>query len=202
MARQNETVELAQTQAITDEALATAALSGDESAFEQIFQRHWRRVARIAGRFFSRPEKVEEIVQEVFTKLYFALGDYSRDRGSTFIAWLSRIAVNSCYDQLRQLQRRREESIGAINEQDFQRFTEQLRGELTTNNESNFISRDLAQKLLARLSPEDRLILTLLVAEEFSINEIAQLLRCSESKVKVRAHRARLSLRNILHEFL
>jgi RNA polymerase sigma-70 factor (ECF subfamily) len=68
--------------------------------------------------------------------------------------------------------------------------------------ESRAISRDLADKLLARLGADDRLVLTLLEVEELSVNEISDALGWSASKVKVRAHRARLSLRRIVEEFL
>src|SRR5882724_4165037 len=85
-------------QEATDESLVEAVRDGDDSAFEQIFERHRRRVARMVGRFFNRPERVEEILQEIFTKFFFAWGTFSADRGPVFGAWLSRVAINSFYD--------------------------------------------------------------------------------------------------------
>src|SRR5258708_35424048 len=73
---------------VADETLAEAARAGDHAAFDQIFERHRRRVARLAGRFFNRPERVEEILQDVFTKVYFSLDAYSANRGHSFSAWL------------------------------------------------------------------------------------------------------------------
>ncbi len=64
------------------------------------------------------------------------------------------------------------------------------------------ISRDLANKLLARLAPDDRIVLTLLDAEELSVAEIALVMGWTVSKVKVRAHRARQALRRVLGEFV
>src|SRR5947199_10632037 len=90
-------------QEATDESLVEAVRAGDDSAFEQIFERHRRRVARMVGRFFNRPERVEEILQEIFTKIYFALGTYSDDRGHAFGAWLSQVAINSLYGELLQM---------------------------------------------------------------------------------------------------
>ena len=63
-------------------------------------------------------------------------------------------------------------------------------------------SRDLALKLLTRLSAEDRLVLTLLDVEGFSVAEIAQMTNWSISKVKVRAHRARAHLRKVLRKYV
>ncbi len=70
------------------------------------------------------------------------------------------------------------------------------------NAEANLISQDLANKLLARLSPEDRMALTLLEVEELSVKEIAEITDWSVAKVKVRAHRARLALRRVLKDLL
>jgi len=184
----------------SDESLAVNASSGDEAAFEQLFERHRRRVARIAGRFFNHSERVEEVVQDVFTKIYFALDGYSAERGPSFAAWLSRIAINSCYDQLRRIRRRAESSF---TEEDGAAVRARLSGRAPANDmESTVITRDLAQKLLARLSPDDRMVLTLLDAQEMSVSDIAELTGWSVSKVKVRAHRARLALRRVLIEFL
>jgi RNA polymerase sigma-70 factor (ECF subfamily) len=186
---------------VADEALAEAVRDGDHAAFDQIFERHRRRVARLAGRFFNRPERVEEILQEVFTKVYFSLDSYSPDRGHSFSAWLSRVTINACYDELRRARRRPESSISDISADEADWLNVQLQGK-RSNAESALISRDLANKLLSRLSSEDRLVLTLLDAEELTVAEIAVVMGWKISKVKVRAHRARHSLRRVLGEFL
>lgn len=186
---------------LTDETLAEAARAGDDQAFEQIFERHRRRVAKLAGRFFNRPERVEEILQEVFTKVYFSLDAYSPDRGHSFSAWLTRVTINACYDELRRARRRPESSISDISEDEADWINVQLHGK-RSNAESAVISRDLANKLLSRLSSEDRLVLTLLDAEELTVAEIAVVMGWKISKVKVRAHRARHSLRRVLGEFV
>ena len=187
----------------TDESLVEAARGGDDSAFEEIFERHRRRVARLVGRFFNRPERVEEILQDVFTKVYFALNAYSADRGPSFAAWLSRVAINSCYDELRRVRRRPESSISDISSEEILWLNSQTNQRPSGGDaEAAAVSRDLANKLLARLSAEDRLVLTLLDAEEFSVADIAVVMGWKVSKVKVRAHRARQSLRRVLGEFL
>jgi RNA polymerase sigma-70 factor (ECF subfamily) len=184
-----------------DAALADAARAGDERAFEELFLRHRRRVALIGSRFFRRREQIEEVVQETFTKAFFALGEFSNRQGGSFAAWLARIAFNACYDELRRQKRRPEPaSLSEVTEEEASRLSERLREE--GGAESAAVTRDLAAKLLARLSPEDRLVLVMLDAEGLSVAEIARLLGWSESKVKVRAHRARASLRRVLERFL
>jgi RNA polymerase sigma-70 factor (ECF subfamily) len=185
----------------TDDALVAAATAGDENAFERLFERHRRQVARIAGRFFSQREQIEEIIQDTFTKVYFALHTYHGSHEASFKAWLAQIAVNSCYDQLRRVRRRPEQALGELTENESYDIRSQLRA-VRSDIEGALISRDLALKLLARLSADDRLVLTLLDVEGFSVAEIGKMTGWSISKVKVRAHRARAHLRRIMRKFL
>jgi RNA polymerase sigma-70 factor (ECF subfamily) len=185
----------------TDDALVAASGAGQEAAFEQLFERHRRQVARIAGRFFSQREQIEEIIQDSFTKAYFALNTYHGTHEASFRAWLTQIAVNTCYDQLRRLRRRPEHNVEDFDDHEAHEFAGQLRG-AASDVESALVSRDLAVKLLARLSADDRLVLTLLDVEGFSVAEIAEMTNWSVSKVKVRAHRARAHLRRVVHRFL
>ncbi len=186
----------------TDDALVAAVAAGDETAFEQLFERHRRHVARVGGRFFAQREQIEEIIQDSFTKAYFALGTYHGTHAASFKAWLTQIAVNSCYDQLRRARRRPEQPLDTSDNESHQ-FATQLRAlDAASDVERMVVSRDLAAKLLARLSPDDRMVLTLLDVEGFSVAEIAQMRNWSVSKVKVRAHRARAHLRKVLRRLL
>jgi RNA polymerase sigma-70 factor (ECF subfamily) len=187
----------------TDDALVAAARAGDEDAFAHLFERHRRRVARIASRFFARPEQIEEVVQESFTKAYFALADFTGAHTASFTAWLTQIAVNVCYDELRRNTRRAEQALDELSEGETRELSARLHTAGTgADVEAALVSRDLATKLLARLSAEDRLVLTLLDAEGFSVAEIAQATGWSMPKVKVRAHRARAHLRGLLRKYL
>ncbi|HEY0407584.1 MAG TPA: sigma-70 family RNA polymerase sigma factor [Pyrinomonadaceae bacterium] len=186
-----------------DAELVSRVGSGDEEAFEELFNRHRRRVALIAGRFFRQPEQIEEVVQESFTKAFFALGDFTNAQESSFAAWLARIAFNACYDELRRMKRRPESAMSNISDEETAWLREQLRAAgAGTDVEATAVARDLAGKLLSRLSAEDRLVLVMLDAEEMSVAEIAKLTKWSTSKVKVRAHRARARLRRVLNRFL
>lgn len=192
-----------QVQEPTDSDLVAATRAGSEAAFTQLFERHRHFVARLAYRFFSRREQVEEIIQESFIKAYFAIDDYQGGHENSFIAWLARIAVRTCYDELRRQQRRNESNIGDLTEDEAAYLNEKLRDlSVSGNIEGAAISRDLANKLLSRLKPEDRLVLTLLKLEELSISEIATVTGWTVAKVKMRSHRAQHGLRRLLRKFL
>ena len=184
-----------------DAELAARARDGDEAAFEELFLRHRRRVALIASRFFRERHQIEEVVQESFTKAFFALGDFTNRRDASFAAWLARISFNACYDELRRQKRRPEGALEDVTEEEAARLRGRARGD-GADAEGRAVSRDLAAKLLARLAPEDRLLLVMLDVEGLSVAEIAALNGWTASKVKVRAHRARAHLRRVLERFL
>ncbi len=175
----------------TDRELVGRALSGDGGAVEEIVTANYAQVARIAGRFFRRPDAVEEICQEVFVKAWGALRGY---RGEVPLAhWLSRVAVNACYDQLRK--GKPELSLTALAE-DAPHALDRL---LSSGDPSDVeAARVTAGQLLARLSAPERLVLTLMVLEELPVKEVARLTGWSQTNVKVRAFRARTKLRQMI----
>lgn len=188
---------------MTDDKLVAAARAGDESAFGRLFERHRRLVSRLGYRFFPRRDQVEEIIQESFIKAYFALDDYQGGGEKSFVSWLARIAVRTCYDELRRTRRRGESSIGDLSEDEAAYLHERLRDLSASGNvEGAAISRDLANKLLSRLRPDDRMVLALLKLEELSIAEISKLTGWTTAKVKMRSHRAQRGLRQLLRKFL
>jgi RNA polymerase sigma-70 factor (ECF subfamily) len=142
-------------------------------------------------------------VQESFAKAFFALGEFSNRQAESFGAWLSRIAFNVCYDELRRLKRRPESSLSELDEDEAAWLRNRAGAASGARGvEAEAVSRELAAKLLARLSPEDRLVLVMLDVEGLSTAEIAEVTGWSVSKVKVRAHRARAHLRRVLKRFV
>lgn len=190
------------TREAVDDELVAAVRAGDESAFEVLFERHRRSVTRLAYRFFYRRDQVEDIVQESFANAYFALGAYRGGQERSFIAWLSKITVRACYDALRR-SRRVESVMSELTDEEERSLSDRLRfSGKGSDVESLAISRDLADKLLRRLDPDDRVVLSLLNVAELSVAETAEITGWSVSKVKMRSHRARKALQRVLHRFV
>ncbi|MGH9835219.1 MAG: RNA polymerase sigma factor [Blastocatellia bacterium] len=182
-----------------DDALVERILAGDDEAFEQIVARHSRRVFAIARKFFRSPETVEDIAQETFVKAFASLASYRQ--GASFERWLARIAVNNCYDELRRRRKRGESLLADVTDDEAAWIDSKLAGvsfELHLGKGAREIAGEIAEKLLAQLSPESRLVLVLLHAEEYSSREIAQMMGWSEAKVKTKAFRARHQMRRAL----
>lgn len=168
----------------TDERLIQSTLAGDDEAFASLVRRYRARVFGIAGRFARGDHELDDLCQEIFIKTYRNLGKYRAD--APFEHWLSRIAVRACYDLLRKTRRERGylplEGIDVVAAE---------RGD-------GRAARELLDWALARVSPEERLVITLLEIEEKTVREIAGLTGWSESNVKVRAFRARQRLKEVL----
>ncbi|HUK84154.1 MAG TPA: sigma-70 family RNA polymerase sigma factor [Verrucomicrobiae bacterium] len=168
----------------TDERLIQATLAGDDGAFTALVGRYRSRTFSIAARFARNDHELDDICQDVFIRVYHNLAKFRAE--APFEHWLSRIAVRTCYDALRK--RRRERDNVSLDGIDIG----------TEDNVRAERAREVLDFALARLSAEERLVITLLELEENSVREVAGLTGWSESNVKVRAHRARNALKKIL----
>ncbi len=185
----------------TDPQLIELVLAGDENAFEQIFDRHKRVVARTAARYFQRPEQIEEIVQIAFAKAFVELPKFRGEHELSLPSWLGRIAANACLDTLRSQKRKPEDLQCELTTGEAETILD-LTASPGLSSEESLISRDLSQKLLAHLPEDDRALLQMLYVEDMSVAEIGDLLGWSVSKVKIRAWRARHSLRKVLKKYV
>jgi RNA polymerase sigma-70 factor (ECF subfamily) len=178
----------------SDGVLVAAVLSGDERAYAEIFERYRRPVARVIGKFFRDRSDIEELMQQSFTKAYFSLkGFHSKDDGSLG-GWLSRIAINVCYDEFRR--RRREASLQVLDpEKNDENHLDRMVAESQRSAEASLISRELSDRILGCLTAEDRIALTLVYSEEYSLSEAANAIGVSTSSLKSRLFRCRSELK-------
>ena len=112
--------------------------------------------------------------------------------------WVSRIAVTTCYDRLRAQQRRPELRRADLSEEESERIDRVTAETADATDADAFAARELVERLLERLGPSDRLVITLLDLEQRSVAEIRQLTGWNSSLIKVRAFRARRKLRKEL----
>ena len=177
--------------------------NGDESAFAEIVRRFSPRVFRVASRFFRRREQVEEAAQEVFLKAFTELDSYE-GRGS-LEGWLTRIATNTCLNLLRSAKRRPELTVADLTTDETDWLDHKLTDAASERHqaiERNLVAADLAERVLATMSPDDRLVLTLIDGEDASVKEVAELTGWSQAKVKVQAFRARRRMREAVEKLL
>jgi RNA polymerase sigma factor (sigma-70 family) len=179
-----------------DDELVKLALAGDETAFACLFERYRRLVIHLVSRFFRQRAEVEDIAQQAFTKIYFSLKDFRGGHEKSFSAWASRLTINACYDELRRRGRRAENLFSQVSNEELE-CLEQIANDRAADAEKSLVARDLAEKILSGLDARERLALTLLHGEDFSVAEVARITGWSESNVKTRLFRCRNKLRNI-----
>lgn len=184
---------------VSDEALVQAVISGDERAFEEIFDRYKGSVTRVVARFFRERSDIEEGVQNCFAKAYFSIKSF-RGGESTLKGWLARIAVNVCYDEFRRRQRKSENLFAEMSAEETD-YVETLVDRRATGTDNSLIAAQLVEKVMAGLDLEDRIAMTLVYSQEFSLDEAAQAIGISTSNLKSRLFRCRNHLKKRFGHF-
>lgn len=118
--------------------------------------------------------------------------------------WLTRIATNTCLNMVRSAKRRPELSVSDLTE-DENHWLDTNAGNPGADAQSvedKVVASDLADRLLGTLPAEDQVALLMIDGENASVKEVAEATGWSESKVKVRAFRARRKLRETMEKLL
>jgi RNA polymerase sigma-70 factor (ECF subfamily) len=175
--------------------LVRRAQAGDREAFEQLLLSHQQRVFAVVGSILRRREDIEDVVQQVFIKVYVSLKRF--DCRSSFSTWLYKVTVNECYDYLRKKRVRRLVYEGDLSEDQVRQF-EMLEcgaaGSHTTAPPDighRVELREVVERLLDELGEQDRMMLVLKEVHGFSVEEIGEILDLNVNTVKVRLFRAR-----------
>lgn len=189
---------------MSDEPLDVAAWiervrRGDAEAARRLVERCHPLVARLVRAHRSRTLHEDDLAQEVFLKMFARLDRYEPRKGIPFEHWLSRLAVRTCLDALRAEARRPLSRTVALSPE-AAAWLGSLHGTGPPPLDEVLAARELVDTLLARLSPADRLILTLLDVEEHPAAEVAEVVGWSPTLVRVRAFRARRRLRAVARE--
>ena len=175
--------------------LIAAVLSGDSASFEPLVQKYSPRVFATARRYARRDSEVEDIAQEVWLKAFDKLKTFRGE--APFEHWLMRMTVRTCYYFLRSHQRNRESAFSEISEPE-EDWLERFVAEPGSAADDADAARLLVNRVLEKLSPAARLVVTLLEIEDRSVKEIAEITGWSVPLVKVRAFRARAEMRKIV----
>jgi RNA polymerase sigma-70 factor (ECF subfamily) len=174
---------------LVDFELIQRAQKADAGAFNQIVGAYRRRIMGTISRLIGRPEDVEDVAQEVFIRLYFSLEQLRTPE--VFEPWLYRLTVNACYDYLRKSRRRLESRMADLSEQQVMMADAAAGSRLQSEDGEKRRVRDVVQSLLASVSEEDRLLLTLKEVEGLSLKELEKIYQVNENALKVRLFRAR-----------
>ncbi|MHC1762710.1 MAG: RNA polymerase sigma factor [Verrucomicrobiia bacterium] len=170
---------------------------GDSDAAKALIEALYPLVIRIVRSHLPRRMSEEDLAQEIFVKALSKLDQYEERRGIPLEHWISRLAVRTCLDALRAERRRPEVRMADLSEDEAAWLEFVVRDESAPPHSPAESARELLEKLLAQLPPEDRMVIMMLDLEERSVKEIATITGWNISLVKVRAFRARQKLRKL-----
>ncbi len=175
--------------------------NADPAAFEELVTRYQDKVWRLARGITRSDSDAEDVLQNVFLTVYNKLDTF--EGRSTFSSWLYRIAANASYMKLRSKkgdQSYAPEDIEPLIDRD----DEERNPDWSSGPEETLASREavgIINEAIEKLPEEYRSVLVLRDVEEFSNQEVADMLGLSIPAVKSRLHRARLYLRKKLGDF-
>lgn len=181
-----------------DNSLVERCLAGETDAWEDLVRQHTRRVYGICYRFTGRDSEAQDLTQDVFLRVFRALGSFRSAEGC-FTTWLTRLTRNILIDHYRKTRN--------------QRVTDSIEEQLPRD-EEGFISvarpdsalagreaSEILQSALARLSPDLRETIIMRDLQDMEYREIADVLEIPEGTVKSRLNRGRAELARMLKRY-
>jgi len=185
---------------LDDAAVIAALQAGDDDAYERVVRAYAGRMLAVARRMLPTDEEAQDAVQDALLSAFRSINRFKGD--SRLSTWLHRIVVNAALMRLRTKRRRPEASIEDLlpvfNEKGY--FTDHSHSwRVGTDHERvDDDTRRIVYDAMAQLPDDYRNVLLLRDIEELSTREAAEVLGASEGAVKIRLHRARLALRELL----
>lgn len=166
---------------------------GDEKAILELFHYMYPHVAKLVQANLPAKESAEDLIQKVCIKVMSHLNQFSGK--VPFLHWVSRIAVNTCLNQIRHEKRRPEIRLADLSENEANVVEHLATAPDELDASQKMAASELVEKLLASLKPADRLLMKLMYLDGHNVQEIASLTGWSRTLIKVRAFRARAHLR-------
>src|SRR5213595_357746 len=176
--------------------LVAAVLRQDEAAARELVRNLYPLVAKLVRAHRPVRSAEEDLCQMIFIKVLQNLSQFS---GKVPLEhWVSRIAINTCINQI-QAEKARPE----LREADLSEEQAAVVHNLATTRDElgpdrSFASRELVEHLMKALKPAERVVIDLLYLQQRSVEEIRRLTGWSGALVKVRAFRARQKMKQLL----
>ena len=174
-----------------DNALVAKAKEGDKQAFRQLVEKYKDVSLSLACSVMKDEASAEDVLQDAFLKVYTSL-KYFREKAA-FSTWLYRIVVNTSFTAIQRQKRHR--TIDDLPETDVP--AREIPHPLKLEDQKRYI-----EESFKRLKADEALVLRLFYLCELSLNEVKDITRFSEAKIKVDLHRGRKNMHQLLKHML
>ena len=173
--------------------LIAAARSGDREAFDELVRRTFVDTFTLARRLTGNDEDARDVVQEAYLRAWRGIGKFRGD--AMFSTWLYRITANCASTQVHRRRRQRAEPF----EDDFEPVDTRAEQEVSQGAESAE-ALDRISRALDELPAKLRSVVVMKDVYDLSHEAIADELGISVAAAKVRLHRGRRKLRDMLYD--
>lgn len=165
-------------------------LAGEHQLYAGLVDRYKQYTFTIAFKILQHRPEAEEAAQDAFIKAFHHLSGFNRQ--SRFSTWLYRIAFNTAISYKRKHRHQFQSIENTVIE-----YSQDAEGILERADKKKYL-----HQAMSKLSEIDRTALTLFYMQEFSLEEIAEILSMQANTIKVRIHRARLRVAEELKKVL
>ncbi len=181
----------------SDIQLIERILRGETAAYRALVNRHKDYAFTIAYRLLNNREEAEEAAQDGFVRAFNGLANFNRE--AKFTTWFYRVVVNAA---LTIQQKKKLPTEDLENAKNIPYGSQVLRGSEEKNIFKQKEQRYYIDLALKQLSSDDVVIITLFYLKEQSLDEIAEICNIEANSVKVKLHRARKRLAEIMQLLL
>jgi RNA polymerase sigma-70 factor (ECF subfamily) len=183
------------------EDLMVRIAKGDDDAFETLVNRHQASVLNLIYRFIGDRAQAKDLTQEVFIRVWQAAKTYRPE--AKFTTWIYRLATNVCFNELKSSRRKKWFSFNRSGEGG-ERTLEETLADGAPSAEDLLLEKERDRQIsdaLQSLPDNQRMALVLKRYDDFSYQEIAQVIGCSVSAVESLLVRAKRTLQEKLKNF-
>jgi RNA polymerase sigma factor (sigma-70 family) len=191
-------VHLAADQTLTDEAIISQVLHGKTEEYEILVRRYNNLLYKTARGILSAENDIEDVMQEAYIRGYEKLGQFRQE--AKFSTWLTRILINCALQHLNKLKGRTHLSLDVL-------IREGIDGEEDVPMEKTTaeVGENLAKALegaISHLPAKYRVVFILREVQHLPVADAAVIIGITEENVKIRLHRAKAMLKNMLQSKL
>lgn len=169
-----------------------AIKDGQQAAFAALVDKHKAMVFSICNKVIRKSEMAEEVAQDVFVKVYQQIANFRQD--AKFTTWLYRIAYNAAISVVR----KKNVELAAIDDFVVENFSVDEVQEQVQQMEKEQQLQHM-QQAMEQLKEQEALMIQMFYLKEMSVKELAAMMDMTEGNVKVKLHRARKRLYDLMN---
>ena len=182
-----------------DNAVIKRVLNGEKELYEILMRRYNQTLFRVVRSYLKDYNDVQDVMQETYLKAFIKLYQFKEE--ATFSTWLIRIGINEALQKIRK--RKRSKTVELDNDNEMTDRLIQLKDTIDVNPEEQTIYKEtgaLVEKAVDKLPEKYKIIYILYEVEGMEYDDIAKCLDISANNAKVRLHRAKNILKEMLYK--